>query len=161
VLAGVSCVSSVAIIHGAQTESSAHLVHALYMAKKLTGMQLKFVREYVKDYNAGEAAVRAGYSPHSSRQKGYHLLRENPLIIKELERLQGRAEDRALITVEQVVRDLIEIKNTCMADGQAANATRALELLGKHLAMWTENHSLYTDGELNIKLKWDNGNGND
>ena len=133
------------------------------MAKKLTGRQLKFCREYVKDFNAGEAALRAGYSPNGSRQKGYHLLRHNQMIIKELARVQAKVEERALIDVDEVLRNLVEIKNACMTKSnfQPANATRALELLGKHLGMWTENRNLFTDGELNINLKWDNGNGDD
>ena len=45
-------------------------------ARKLTKRQQVFIDEYLKCFNASEAARRAGYSAHSARQTGSDLLNE-------------------------------------------------------------------------------------
>ena len=45
-------------------------------ARKLTKKQQVFIDEYLKCFNASEAARRAGYSAHSARQTGSDLLNE-------------------------------------------------------------------------------------
>ncbi len=39
------------------------------MAKKLTEKQKRFVEEYLIDLNATQAAIRAGYSPKTTKRK--------------------------------------------------------------------------------------------
>ena len=40
------------------------------MTKKLTAKQQKFVAEYLKDLNATQAAIRAGYSEKTAKEVG-------------------------------------------------------------------------------------------
>ncbi|MDF3636413.1 terminase small subunit, partial [Enterobacter cloacae] len=42
----------------------------------LTAQQRRFVAEYLKDGNATQAAIRAGYSKKSAEQIGYQLLQK-------------------------------------------------------------------------------------
>nr|DAY62032.1 MAG TPA: Terminase small subunit [Caudoviricetes sp.] len=42
----------------------------------LTGQQRLFIAEYLKDSNATQAAIRAGYSKKSAEQIGYQLLQK-------------------------------------------------------------------------------------
>jgi phage terminase small subunit len=44
------------------------------MTKELTSKQKKFVEEYLLDFNATQAAIRAGYSEKTARQQGQRLL---------------------------------------------------------------------------------------
>lgn len=44
------------------------------MARALTGKQQLFVHEYIKDLNATQAAIRAGYSAKTAKQQGQRLL---------------------------------------------------------------------------------------
>lgn len=53
---------------------------------QLTPKQQAFVREYLKDHNATQAAKRAGYSQIASAQAGYELVRK-PEIRAEIDRL--------------------------------------------------------------------------
>lgn len=47
------------------------------MSKKLTNTKHQmFVDEYIIDFNAKEAAIRAGYSPKTAAQQGYRLLQD-------------------------------------------------------------------------------------
>jgi phage terminase small subunit len=43
-------------------------------AAKLTDKQQAFVLQYVKDWNATQAAIRAGYATSGARQEGHRLL---------------------------------------------------------------------------------------
>ncbi|WP_227936020.1 terminase small subunit [Alkalihalobacillus deserti] len=43
----------------------------------LTPKQQAFVHEYIKDYNATQAAIRAGYSRRRASEIGYQLLQKN------------------------------------------------------------------------------------
>jgi phage terminase small subunit len=40
----------------------------------LTNKRLAFVNEYLRDFNATQAAIRAGYSPNTARSQGQRLL---------------------------------------------------------------------------------------
>lgn len=53
-------------------------------ARKLTKKQQVFIDEYLKCFNASEAARRAGYSAHSARQTGSDLLNE-PYISEQIQ----------------------------------------------------------------------------
>ena len=55
----------------------------------LTVRQRAFIREYLTDQNAAEAAVRAGYSARTAARTGVSLL-ENRQVAAALERLAGR-----------------------------------------------------------------------
>lgn len=43
---------------------------------ELTDMQRLFAEIYVKNFNATQAAIKAGYSPNSAMEQGYQLLRK-------------------------------------------------------------------------------------
>ena len=47
------------------------------MDGKLTNKQRRFVTEYLRDFNATQAAIRCGYSPRSARVRGCLLLTKN------------------------------------------------------------------------------------
>ena len=50
------------------------------MSKKLTNTKHQmFVDEYIIDFNAKEAAIRAGYSPKTAAQQGYRLLQDEDI----------------------------------------------------------------------------------
>ena len=49
----------------------------------LTTKQAWFVAEYVKDFNATAAAIRAGYSPKTARNSGWENLRK-PHIVRAM-----------------------------------------------------------------------------
>ena len=51
----------------------------LGILSQLTDMQEVFVREYMTDFNATQAAIRAGYSAKSAGEIGYQLLQKTPV----------------------------------------------------------------------------------
>lgn len=136
------------------------------MAKPLTPQQSLFVREYLKDLNAKQAAIRAGYSKKTAKQQGSRLLTDVDVQAAIAAGTEKKAE-RAEISAAYVLKTLQEVAERCMQkapvmefdheakemrqavdeDGKdiwefnANGANKALELLGKHLALFTEKHA--------------------
>jgi phage terminase small subunit len=68
-------------------------------------MRDSFAREYLKDFNATNAAVRAGYSPKTAGSQGHRLLK-SPAVREALdEATAGTAKEREL-RVERVIEAL-------------------------------------------------------
>jgi phage terminase small subunit len=74
-------------------------------ARQLTPKQACFVREYLIDMDAGQAAIRAGYSPKSAPYLGYQLL-QIPLIQKFISAAQDARASRTAITSDRVLQEL-------------------------------------------------------
>ena len=72
---------------------------------RLTAKQMRFVREYLVDLNATQAAVRAGYSEDTAAQIGYENL-QKPEIKKAIDDEEERRAQRTLIDADEVVIDL-------------------------------------------------------
>lgn len=101
----------------------------------LNAKQRAFTVEYMKDKNATQAAIRAGYSAKTAYSQGWDLLRK-PEIIEAIEELEKAAQTKAGITVEKIVERI----NRIAEDPEASHRDKlkADELLGKYLGMFTE-----------------------
>jgi phage terminase small subunit len=151
----------------------------------LTPRQQAFVREYLLDLNATQAAIRAGYSARSAEVNGNRLLRNaqvrravDEAIQKRAERLQVKADDvleglrrlaffdpadfyeksGALKNIHDIPKEVrmalagFEVDELFEGHGedrtQIGNTVKVkwwdrpktLELLGKHLKLFTEKH---------------------
>jgi phage terminase small subunit len=119
--------------------------------KGLTAKQQLFVTEYLRDLNATQAAIRAGYSRNRPSEIGYQLLQKTKVQTALTEALQQRAEAVELNT-EWVLERFKLISDRCIQaepvtdrDGNplgeyrfdAAGANKAAEMIGKHLGMFT------------------------
>ena len=77
----------------------------------LTEKQLRFVEEYVIDFNAARAARDAGYAKNSAKVQASQLL-DNELIQQEIKkRTEARAE-KSEIKALDVLADLVKIAKT-------------------------------------------------
>ena len=65
----------------------------------------KFVAEYLKDLNATQAAIRAGYSPKTARAQGSTLL-TNPNIAAAVQAKTAKSFAHADLTAERVLEEL-------------------------------------------------------
>jgi phage terminase small subunit len=132
--------------------------------RKLTPKQERFIQEYLIDCNATGAARRAGYSEKAAEQVGFDNLRK-PWIAEEIQKAQAKLAKKAEITQEWVVGKLKKIAETCSdEDSEKWNppaANKSIELLGKHLGMFTDKVDVTSGGKpletaVNIYLP-DNG----
>lgn len=104
---------------------------------KLTDKQTAFVREYLVDLNATQAAVRAGYSERTASRIGPQLLGKN-WVREAIEKAQAKRARRVEIKAEDVLRGVIEVTTQARESGDLKTALKGYELQGKHLGMWTE-----------------------
>lgn len=125
---------------------------------KLTDKQTAFVREYLVDLNATQAAIRAGYSERTASRIGPQLLGKTG-VREAIEKAQAKRARRVEVTQDYVLSNLVEVVERTMQrapvldrkgeqvtdeEGRAVwtfdakGANRALELLGKHLGIFTD-----------------------
>lgn len=116
----------------------------------LNAQQRQFCVEYVVDFNATQAAIRAGYSAKTAGQQGHALLK-NPHVQTYLTAVINKRAQRTEITADWVLSSLVDVANRCKqaepayvdgAEGiwkfDSSGANRSLELIGKHLRMWVD-----------------------
>ncbi|QNO14934.1 terminase small subunit [Alkalicella caledoniensis] len=75
---------------------------------ELTEMQRLFCLYYIKDFNATNAATKAGYSKGSAHVEGSRLLR-NPKVAAEIRRLKGTLHQEIFIDAMDVLNQYIKI----------------------------------------------------
>lgn len=90
----------------------------------MTGKQAKFISEYTKDFNATQAAIRAGYSPKTAYSIGQRLLKNVEVQAVMKEHRKKFIADRE--TRQKFWTDTMLDKNEDMK-----NRLRASELLAK------------------------------
>ena len=81
----------------------------------LTAKNKLFCYEYMKDLSGAEAVIRAGYSSKGAAVAASKLL-IRPEVKEYLKTLQDKAVKRNEITVDKLIQDLMEMKNTDIRD---------------------------------------------
>ncbi|MFE4569960.1 terminase small subunit [Paenibacillus chitinolyticus] len=144
----------------------------------LTDKQEAFIREYMVDLNATQAAIRAKYSPKTASEQGSRLL-ANVKVRARIEELMETRKEKLELDAQWVLNRLMQVANRAMNaepvmkwdyeeramvetgeytfDSRGAN--QALELIGKHLTMFKEK--IEHSGEISIKVSLPKGFGDD
>lgn len=81
----------------------------------LTPRQERFVKEYMKDLNATQAAIRAGYSPKTAYSTGNENLRK-PDVATAIQTEQDKRAKRLEITADKVLKELALLGFANMGD---------------------------------------------
>jgi phage terminase small subunit len=77
--------------------------------RPLTQRQCLFVSEYLVDFNARQAAIRAGYSPAAAANRGYELLHFCAPVMSRVEAALAARERRTLVTADRVLKEIARI----------------------------------------------------
>jgi phage terminase small subunit len=122
------------------------------MEPKLNPRQTLFVEEYLKDLNATQAAIRAGYSKESAHAIGPENL-EKPAIKAAIKAAIDRRAEAVQIDAQYVLNGITKLIDRCEQavpvfnkDGeetgeytfQGSVAMKGYELLGRHFAMFSD-----------------------
>ena len=130
----------------------------------LNDRQRRFVSEYLVDLNATQAAIRAGYSKRTAEQGGAQLL-SNIKVAAAVAAGRAKQAKRTEITADYVLAGIRDNVERCQGkEGYNPQAAlKGLELLGRHLAMFTDKtinkHQIedLTDSEIATRLaEYDN-----
>jgi phage terminase small subunit len=165
--------------------------------KKLTIKEADFVKQYIIDFNATQAAIRANYSEKTARQIAAQLLSKLNIQAGIKEELDKRAQ-RLEVSQDRIVMELMKIafsdinnytdaqgkvdisdpNVSCVvreykekvtyakdSEGEAQptiekevklyDKLKAMELLGKHLAMFTDNVTQKIEIKEDVKVSFD------
>lgn len=132
----------------------------------LNDKQKLFCQEYMKDLNGTQAAIRAGYAESGARVQANRML-TNDNVQQYIQELQEGIQKRNQITIDEIMSDLIEVKNRCLQNvpvmyfdkidkewkhegkefGEPVykfdsnGATKALDLLGKIIGAYEKDNS--------------------
>ena len=87
----------------------------------------RFALEYIQDYNATAAAIRAGYKESSARKQGSALM-TNPDILARVHELQREMTKRLAISGDMVVLETMKTYQKC---SQATPCLRRNDKTGK------------------------------
>lgn len=116
----------------------------------LTAKQELFVQEYLKDLNATQAAIRAGYSSNTASETGYENLRK-PQIAAEIEKRQAKIGADNEITVEWILGEIKDTYKQAKEIGELNTANKSLEMLGRYKGIF--NDKLKVDATVTKKLE--------
>lgn len=127
----------------------------------MTPKMVKFVNEYLIDLNATQAAKRAGYSEDTAAKIGWENL-QKPEIQAYMEVRRKEIADAAVISAEWVIQKLTEVVSKS-SQGEpvldregyptgewkydSMGVNKALDLIGKHLGMYTTKVDVTSKGE--------------
>lgn len=143
----------------------------------LTLKQRMFADEFLVDLCATKAAIRAGYSRRSARKIGHDLLTKVD-ISRAIEIALAARAKRTEVTADEVIEGLREVAGRCLQrrpvmtfdretrgmvqkqddegrdvwEFDSAGANRALELLGKHIGMFTDRTKVEGDQPITLVI---------
>ena len=120
------------------------------MLNKLTNKRKAFISEYLKDKNATQAAIRAGYSQKTAYSLGQRLLKNAEIKII-IQQKQAEIAKKCEITVEKVLNDIEDCRVRSRFMNDHRSELKASELEGKHLVMFTD--VIKTDQVINVIIK--------
>ena len=104
-----------------------------------------FCQEFVKDLNATQAAVRAGYSSRTARQQGSRLL-TNADIQARINELQAEIRKRNHIDADNIMAKLENVYQGAFETKRYSAANRAAELQGKLAGLFKDRSDVALRG---------------
>jgi phage terminase small subunit len=126
---------------------------------KLNDKQRQFVREYLIDLNATQAAIRCGYSAKTAKVQGSRLLTnvavQAAIQIAKAERAARKVidQDYVLDVIQSTIDRCRQAEPVLDKTGQptgeykfdASAVLKGAELLGRHLGTWNDKIKLQGD----------------
>lgn len=94
---------------------------------KLTDKQELFAREYLKDLNATQAAIRAGYSESGARNQAHRMM-TNDDILQRITELNADRMQRTEIDADYVLRQAVKLHERCMQEVEPLTDRRGEEI---------------------------------
>jgi phage terminase small subunit len=108
---------------------------------KLSKRQEQFCHEYLVDLNATKSAVRSGYTETTAKANCGRMLAD-PKVKARIDELKAGRIERVQIEADDVIERLLRIANKSEDEGDWHATIRATELLGRHLAMFTDKSKI-------------------
>ena len=121
---------------------------------KLTPKQKAFVREYKKNGGNGtQAAIKAGYSEKTARK----IASENvtkPDIKEALAQEEKKLQEKYEYTIDDMVRELDDVKMKADAEQNRKAQIKAIELKGKAFGLFVDKQETTVKGIETALVVW-------
>lgn len=88
-----------------------------------------FCREYIIDFNATQAAIRAGYSSTSARQVGFDNMTKHDIQSRIKELIEER-NNRVQVDADYVLKQAVKLHQRCMQE------VRPKIIRGQQIKIW-------------------------
>lgn len=121
---------------------------------KLTPKQKAFVREYKKNGGNGtQAAISAGYSEDSARAISCENLTK-PYIQEALKQEEKKLQEKYEYTIDDMVRELDDVKMKADAEQNRQAQIKAIELKGKAFGLFVDKveNNIINTSPIDIKI---------
>lgn len=121
---------------------------------KLTPKQKAFVREYKKNGGNGtQAAIKAGYSENTADVIATENLRK-PNIREALEKEEKKLQEKYEYTIDDMVRELDDVKLKADAEQNRQAQIKAIELKGKAFGLFVDKQETTVKGIEQALVVW-------
>lgn len=107
---------------------------------KLSTKMQRFVDEYMQDFVAYKAVLRAGYKTNNPENLAAELM-HHPLVRREIDKRMAIRRDENELNAEYVTQKLIKMLEQNEENNPNA-AIRCAELLGKYLGLFKERQEI-------------------
>ena len=109
----------------------------------LTYRQRRFCEEFIVDYNATAAAIRAGYNHGKSVEKQAHQLAHHVGCVAYIEHLEADKRSKIIsVSPEYVIGKAVKNIEEAEQMKNLSAVFRGLELLARHLGMLTDKQEI-------------------
>lgn len=121
---------------------------------KMTPKQKAFVRAYkTNGGNGTQAAISAGYSEKTAEVIATENLRK-PIIKQALEEEEKKIQQKYEYTLDDMVRELDDVKMKADSENNRQVQIRAIELKGKAFGLFVEKQETTVKGIETALVKW-------
>ena len=121
---------------------------------KLTPKQKAFVREYKKNGGNGtQAAIKAGYSENTADVIATENLRK-PSIREALEKEEKKLQEKYEYTIDDMVRELDDVKMKADSEQNRQAQIKAIELKGKAFGLFVDKQETTVKGIEQALVVW-------
>lgn len=110
-----------------------------HKGKKLTPLMVEFVDLYMIHMNATKAVELGGYRTKNPTRHAAELM-QHPLIIAEIEKRMAARSKKFEVKAEYLIEKLINIIEGDQI--KTADQLKAIELVGKSIALWKERQEI-------------------
>jgi phage terminase small subunit len=108
----------------------------------LTEKQRLFCYEFIKDLNASQAAIRAGYDSSSHANQIGSQLKSNPAIKVAIAHLTKDRSEKMIVDAGFVLDKIIKSIDRAEKKGNEPAVLRGAELLARHLGMFVDRQEI-------------------
>jgi phage terminase small subunit len=108
----------------------------------ITEKQRAFCYEYIKDFNATRAAIRAGYENGGNAHKIGNELKNKPAIKIAIDYLTKDRTEKMKVDAFYVLDKIVKSIERAEAKGNETAVLRGAELLARHLGMFVDRQEI-------------------